>query len=68
MLTQTRVHMGVHSLLNRETNIHVDVIVKGWSDTHKQALTHFDPRNISSAAYISETYIFTVSACVVCRG
>lgn len=68
MLTQTCVHMGVHSLLNRETNIHVDVIVKGRSDTHKQALTHFDPRNISSAAYISETYIFTVSACVVCRG
>ena len=66
MLRQTHVHVGVHNLLSRETNIYVDVIVKRGSDSHSEAPTHFKPRNISSDAYSSETSIFTVSACIVC--
>lgn len=34
MLTQTHVHVDIHSLLSRETNIQVDVIVKKGSDSH----------------------------------
>lgn len=66
MLTQTHVHVGVQSFLSRETNTHVDVIVKGGSDSHNQAPTHFNPRNIPSDAYSSETSIFTVRAHIVC--